>query len=82
MAPGFAEAWDRGSRLENQIIRELPKTHPSVAVAEIERTFEGSERTMLDFCHLTEEGNAAVARGFHDALRRLEAGRRRAGGKS
>lgn len=77
MTPGFAEAWDRGSRLENDVIRALAAKRPGLVVADIARTFTPSEKTMLDFCHLTEEGNAHVARGFYKELKRLEAARGR-----
>ncbi len=77
MAPGFAEAWDRGSRLENDVIRGLPAKRPGLTVAEIARSFVPSEETMLDFCHLTEAGNAHIAQGFYKELKRLEAARGR-----
>jgi hypothetical protein len=73
MTKGFGAAWERGSRLENDIIRELPKGRQGLAVAEIARGFPASEETMLDFCHLTEKGNAVIAREFHAVIRRLEA---------
>lgn len=75
MTPGFGEAWERGSRLENEIIRALPRAAPGLMVAEIARGFPASEETMLDFCHLTEKGNALLAREFHRVIKRLESER-------
>ncbi|MBI3548533.1 MAG: SGNH/GDSL hydrolase family protein [Elusimicrobia bacterium] len=68
----FAEGWQRGLDAENAIQRALPAADPNISIADISARLRPTDDMMIDFCHLTEAGNLAVARMFHDAIKRVE----------
>lgn len=73
----FAQGWERGIALENEIQRRLARSLPGAELAEVARSFTPTEEHMTDFCHLTEAGNERVARAFHAAVLRAESRRKR-----
>lgn len=72
----FGNGWRRGIAAENDIQRALARGLPGASLAEVAASFAPTPEHMTDFCHLTEAGNALVARAFHEAVKRAEAARR------
>ena len=66
----FADGWEKGIATENGIVRELAKADRSILLADVERSFQPSDQTLVDFCHLTDAGGERVARAFYQALRK------------
>lgn len=64
----FGEGWQRGIKAENEIQRELARRLPGAYLAEVAASFTPTEAEMVDFCHLTENGNALVAKAFAKAV--------------
>lgn len=66
----FAAGFQRGIRLENQIIRELAAKEPNILLAEAAGSFTPAEEHMVDFCHFKPAGARLVAKAFYEALRK------------
>jgi lysophospholipase L1-like esterase len=69
----WAEAWQRGLGIQNEIIRELAAREENIYVADVARAFHPTGDHMTDFCHLTALGNEEIARAFAHAIREMPA---------
>lgn len=74
----FGDGWRRGIDAENDIQRALARKLAGTFLADVAASFKPAPEHMSDFCHLTEAGNAFVARAFYKAVLRAEASRRNA----
>lgn len=67
--PRFAAAWQRGLDAQNELVRRLAASEPTIHLAEVARGFAPAPEHMTDFCHLTARGNEEIARVFAAAVR-------------